>query len=162
MNSQQMLWWRGECWVLRKKVMLFEAHPSKRKNIAVLQMFSSVFHFLWSLISTLFFHLFPFSYSLSLIATRNILSEQHSRSDYHRDINDFFDNFQIKLLYQPFLFTFHQDTSFMSKKSKYGFFPWTCEVRYYFFFFNLWCSIDSEKLCVDEPISYVCIYVCIK
>ena len=116
-----MLWWRGECWLLRKKVILVEAHPLKRGNIAVLQMFSSVFHFLWNLISTLFCQLFLFSCSLSLIAARNILSEQHSLGDDHWDLSGFFDNFQIKLLYQPFLFTLHQYMSFMSKKSKYCF-----------------------------------------
>ena len=142
-----MLWWRRKCWPLRKKLILVEAHPLKRKNIAVLQMFSSVFHFLWNLLSTLFCHLFPFSYSLSLIAARNILSEQHSPSDDRWDLNDFFDNFQIKILYQPVLFTLHQDMSFMSKKSKCFFLPlnlWDHQVL--LFSEILWCNIDSEKL----------------
>ena len=36
-----------------------------------------------NLISTLFCYWFTFSYSLSVIVARNILSEQHSRSDDH-------------------------------------------------------------------------------
>ena len=156
-----MLWWRRKCWPLRKKVMLFEAHPLKRKNIGVLQMFSSVFHFLWNLISTLFCHLFLSSYSLSLIAARNILSEQHSPSDDHWDLNDFFDNFQIKLLYQPVLFTLHQDMSFMSKKSKCFFFLWTCEIiRYYFFlkFCNVTLTLKSSVGTNNKLCMYLCVY----
>ena len=119
-----MLWWRGECWLLRKKVILVEVYSPKRENIGVLQMFSSVFHMYWNLLSTLFCYLFPFSYSLSLIAARNVLSGQHSPRDDHWDFN-FFDNFwkiKIKPLYQPFLLKLHQDISFMSKKSKCFFF----------------------------------------
>ena len=135
-NFQQMLWWRGECWLLRKKVILVEVHPPKRESMSVLQMFSPVFLFLWNLISTLFCYWFTFSYSLSVIVARNILSEQHSRSDDHWDLNDFFDNFQIKLLYQPFLFTLHQDIYFlMSKKSKYFFsLEPMRNIRHYFYF----------------------------
>ena len=120
-----MLWWRGECWVLRKKVILVEVYWPKRENIGVLQMFSSVFHMYWNLLSTLFCYLFPFSYSLSLIAARIVLSGQHSPRDDHWDFNGFFDNFwkiKIKPLYQHFLLKLHQDISFMSKKSKCFFF----------------------------------------
>ena len=120
-----MLWWRGECWLLRKKVILVEVYSPRRENIGVLQMFSSVFHMYWNLLSTLFCYLFPFSYSLSLIAARNVLSGQHSPRDDHWDFNGFFENFwkiKIKPLYQPFLLKLHQDISFMSKKSKCCFF----------------------------------------
>ena len=55
-------------------------------------------------------------FSLSLIAARNILSEQHSRSDDHWDLNGFFDNFQIELLYQPVLIKLHQDIIFYVKE----------------------------------------------
>ena len=140
-DERRMMRWRGECWLLRKKVILVEVYSPRRENIGVLQMFSSVFHMYWNLLSTLFCYLFPFSYSLSLIAARNVLSGQHSPRDDHWDFNGFFDNFwkiKIKPLYQPFLLKLHQDISFMSKKSKCFFSSvYLCGEQVLLFFLNL-------------------------